>query len=120
MEYYYCPSLLKLLRYLWVSVAAWTCTFFFFASCQVGFWVLSGKQRLCFLEKRWWFQGGGSVGERGGHLVWEAEQREKSRVQTVAITASREPVTSFPSPREKQEKQGHPLVRFSESDISLI
>ena len=26
MDYYYCPSLLKLLRYLWVSVAAGDCS----------------------------------------------------------------------------------------------
>lgn len=30
MEYYYCPGLLKFLRYLWVSVASQTGVFFFF------------------------------------------------------------------------------------------
>lgn len=32
MEYYYCPSLLKLLRYLWVSAAVRTRISFFFSS----------------------------------------------------------------------------------------
>lgn len=43
MEYYYCPSLLKFVQYLWVSVAAWTRTFLFFlASHQIGSLALSG------------------------------------------------------------------------------
>lgn len=55
MDYYYCPSLLKLLQYLWVSVAAGAC-------CPLS------RPCLFLADIDCWKKGPG----RGGQLGWES------------------------------------------------
>lgn len=68
MEYYYCPGLLKLLRYLWVSVAGRAGDVLVFSPipCQVRLLALPASTVSVFFKKWWWFQGGVALGEGTG------------------------------------------------------
>ena len=73
MEYYYCPGLLKLLRYLWVSAArrqagVWVSSSFPSppAACQVCLLALPASSVSVFFNNWWLFWGGGVSGEGMG------------------------------------------------------
>lgn len=82
MEYYYCPSLLKLLRYLWVSGHLDPDLFLTLPPpAKFAFWLSAASASgVSVFFKKWWLcEGGGSVGERDWGLVWEAGQARRSR-----------------------------------------
>lgn len=81
MEYYYCPSLLKLLRYLWVSGHLDPDLLFLTLPppAKFAFWLSAASGVSVFFKKWWLCEGGGSVGERDWGLVWEAGQARRSR-----------------------------------------
>lgn len=66
MEYYYCPGLLKLLQYLWVS--ALLDRGIFFGSSSLAFPLQGGSSASVFSEKQWWLQGEGMLGKGQGAL----------------------------------------------------
>lgn len=120
MEYYYCPSLLKLLRYLWVSAAVRTRISFFFSSRLLpallpgSVWsavaLFSLRNGGCFKEE-------GVLG-KGWGLIWEAEgthRRGRGPAQGGSMgTAATPPVLG------KTGKTRGALVIFPEIDVSLI
>lgn len=102
MEYYYCPGLLKLLRYLWVSAAARRPVSSSSpsppASCQARFLALPASSVSVFFNKRWLFWGGGEEGK--GRDV-----RESLGVLTPLGISGREQVAPGRD-KNKPEKQG--------------
>ena len=119
MEYYYCPSLLKLLRYLWVSAAVRTRISFFFSS-RLRPALLPGSVwsavSLFSLRNGGFFKEEGVLG-KGWGLIWEAEgahRRGRSPAQGGSVgTAATPPVLGHPSsPRKNRKNKG------SVSDLS--
>lgn len=109
MEYYYCPSLLKLLRYLWVSLADRTRVSRLLPPLLPGSaWPAAP---LCSLEMVVV-----SRREGVGGSVWEAEGLvEEERVLPTVIGGHR----GCPS-GPRGEKQTGRTTTFPESTISLI
>lgn len=110
MEYYYCPSLLKLLQYLWVSLADRTRVL---SPANFASWLrLAGSASV-------FFRNGGCFKEGGGRgSVWEAEGLVKEERVLPAMIGGHRGCPS--SPRQKKKKKQEKLTTFPESNISLI
>ena len=121
MEYYYCPGLLKLLRYLWVSAArrqagVWVSSSFPSppAACQVCLLALPASSVSVFFNKWWLFWGGGVSGEGMGTV----EERGSPDSLGVQWLESKWPQGG--KKKDKTRKTRAALVSFPESDISLL
>lgn len=112
MEYYYCPGLLKFLRYLWVSVAGQTGVFFFFSSLLPS--LLFGSARLA--ASLFSFSNGGRSEEEGVLEKGMGACRGAWSPDSVGIGGSRVVTSGL----RKTRKTRAVLVSFPESDVSLI
>lgn len=112
MEYYYCPGLLKFLRYLWVSVAGQTGVFFFFSSLLPS--LLFGSARLA--ASLFSFSNGGRSEKEGALGKGMGACRGAWSPDSVGIGGSRVVTSGL----RKTRKTRAVLVSFPESDVSLI